>query len=60
MSAVMEVMVCSVSIARVRTLSILEKRVANSAFADSRREREVFVVVAWDVMRVEMVLERSS
>lgn len=36
-SAVMEVIVCSVSIARVRTDSILLKRVASSALAEDIR-----------------------
>ena len=37
MSAVMEVIVCSVSMARVRTDSILRKRMASSAFALAMR-----------------------
>jgi hypothetical protein len=59
MSAVMEVMVCSVSIARVRTLSILENRRASSDFAASIRARLESFVWACVAISVEMVVESS-
>ncbi len=60
MSAVIDVIVCSVSTARVRTDSILRKSWASSSLADCMRWRLESSLYACTATRAEMEVERSS
>lgn len=59
-SAVMDVIVCSVSKARVRTDSILRNNWASSSLADCMRLRLESSLAACAATRAEMEAERSS